>query len=576
MIGNQFVVTELDSITHELELKLFSHLSSASGEYEYSTRGRELERENNLLQLVKHEVDTCVNSINDGKDKYVVRYDRIIAGLKALQRDDFTVERAAATQGESLMRNGITDYLNVLVYHTLVVKNLEKLPVLLADQLYYQQMAGSRWYNKLIFGLCEAPKKAASFIKENKWEELPAVLQRLVQVRKLQIVGIPLQKAWYSWDWYRLPVTVVEAEIAHKLNLLETQLNQEVANFGQLVHDFPRKHGDRLPTLSKFLGLDPDSSQLEVLCEVEKWDLVSQAPTPSRTIRYWPSLLLLLVGGPSAILNIWNSRYEIANFLKRNLFDFTRNLITNWIVEPIQKIWSTVRHDPNSSIALMSQGTLDAEVGSLQRMIVDFVREHESANTMDTESLLKEVEIGNLTRFLEIYEAQIRKPVRNIVKGDLIRSLLIQIQKGKVDSSIAIHGIDQLLKSQQLVFGIVSLSPALLLFAASWVSLDKLIRYRTIFSKQSYYRERVSMSLNNVERLLNYSSNIPEETVYYNIGLLTLEMAIVRQMGSKFLPQGRMTTWYRDIDDLVNARSLDRQGKLNVINRIYHIYGRYL
>jgi nuclear-control-of-ATPase protein 2 len=44
------------------------------------------------------------------------------------------------------------------------------------------------------------------------------------------------------------------------------------------------------------------------------------------------------------------------------------------------------------------------------------------------------------------------------VRGDLVRALLIQIQKTKVDVEIAIGGIDALLKSQELVFGFATAS----------------------------------------------------------------------------------------------------------------------
>lgn len=39
------------------------------------------------------------------------------------------------------------------------------------------------------------------------------------------------------------------------------------------------------------------------------------------------------------------------------------------------------------------------------------------------------------------------------IRGDLVRALLIQVQKTKVDVELAVSGIDALLKSQELVFG---------------------------------------------------------------------------------------------------------------------------
>ena len=48
------------------------------------------------------------------------------------------------------------------------------------------------------------------------------------------------------------------------------------------------------------------------------------------------------------------------------------------------------------------------------------------------------------------------------MRGNLIRALLIQVQKTKVDVEIAMGGIDSLLKSQELLIGFISLTPGLL------------------------------------------------------------------------------------------------------------------
>jgi nuclear-control-of-ATPase protein 2 len=63
------------------------------------------------------------------------------------------------------------------------------------------------------------------------------------------------------------------------------------------------------------------------------------------------------------------------------------------------------------------------------------------------------VKEGDLTPVLRAYERDLRSPFVGTVRGDLVRALLIQIQKTKVDVEIAISGINSLLKSQELVFG---------------------------------------------------------------------------------------------------------------------------
>ena len=53
--------------------------------------------------------------------------------------------------------------------------------------------------------------------------------------------------------------------------------------------------------------------------------------------------------------------------------------------------------------------------------------------------------------------------MRSALTGTLIQTLLIQIQKTKVDVEVALSGIDRLLKSQQLVFGFVGVTPSLII-----------------------------------------------------------------------------------------------------------------
>jgi len=131
----------------------------------------------------------------------------------------------------------------------------------------------------------------------------------------------------------------------------------------------------------------------------------------------------------------------------------------NWVVDPIGKVIRTIRHDEGSELALMSRRSLEGDRESLERMVVDYVIDRPRSAA---EPLLSEVEIsdirkkvreGDLTPILMAYERDLRTPLMGTIRGDLIRTLLIQVQKTKVDVEVAIGGIDALLKSQELVFG---------------------------------------------------------------------------------------------------------------------------
>lgn len=192
---------------------------------------------------------------------------------------------------------------------------------------------------------------------------------------------------------------------------------------------------------------------------------------PNRLIRYWPVGTFLLVFGSTILRVLANRRAEIQIWIQEfgvTVVDFWNN----WILDPVKKLIGTIRHDEGSEVAIMSKDSLKADRESLERMVVDFATDHpnetgKSYGEMEIESIKAKVKEGDLTPVLRAYERDLRKPFIGTVRGDLIRALLIQVQKTKVDVEVAIGGIDSILKSQELVFGLVGLTPGLLIaFAA--------------------------------------------------------------------------------------------------------------
>lgn len=61
------------------------------------------------------------------------------------------------------------------------------------------------------------------------------------------------------------------------------------------------------------------------------------------------------------------------------------------------------------------------------------------------------------------YEHGLTKPFRGVLSGVLVRSLLIQVQKLKVDAGIAMLELDTVLRSQELTLALIAALPALAL-----------------------------------------------------------------------------------------------------------------
>ncbi|KAL2807605.1 ATP synthase regulation protein NCA2-domain-containing protein [Aspergillus granulosus] len=188
---------------------------------------------------------------------------------------------------------------------------------------------------------------------------------------------------------------------------------------------------------------------------------------PSPVVRYWLPLSLTLVSATTSLKIMKDVGPVLINWIS-NLGATTVDFWRNWVIDPMWKLVGTIRHNEKSEIALMSKNSLEADRASLERMVVDFVLDRgEQSHSSAADLIADKVREGDLTPVLRAYEKDLRSPFIGTVRGDLVRALLIQIQKTKVDVEIAISGIDALLKSQELVFGFVGLTPGILISYAS-------------------------------------------------------------------------------------------------------------
>ena len=301
---------------------------------------------------------------------------------------------------------------------------------------------------------------------------------------------------------------------------------------------------------------------------------------PSRLIRYWlPGALFVLSSSTLARIFV-NRRAEILTWIS-DLGTTTIDFWTNWVVEPSKKLIGTIRHDKDSEIAIMSKESLQVDKASLERMVVDFATDNPSMTSGGplTESEIANIRAkvgeGDLTPVLRAYEKDLRRPFVGTVRGDLIRALLIQIQKTKVDVEVAVGGIDNLLKSQELVFGFIGLTPGVLicLGLSRWVSDVVAGRKGRIDGGKQGSMVRV---LRNIDRILIGAT--PSENgvlLYKDHGMLLCEVQILRQRAQRILPGEVYNEFLEEVHDLIDLRTgIDRQ--LHVVKRIRWAYATWL
>ncbi|KAI9836082.1 MAG: hypothetical protein M1819_001696 [Sarea resinae] len=316
--------------------------------------------------------------------------------------------------------------------------------------------------------------------------------------------------------------------------------------------------------------------------------LTTQYGRPNILIRYWLPSAVLLLSSSTIIRILLNRRAQIAASIRdlgRTALDFWGN----WVVEPTRKLLQTIRHDEASEVAIISKRSLEGDRASLERMVVDFAVDHPENSTplssADLAALSAKVKEGDLTPVLKAYEHDLRNPLMGTLRGNLVRALLIQVQKTKVDVEVAIGGIDALLKSQELVFGFISLTPGLFLsvatlhYLSSFVSKDK--------PSSNRIRTRTLHILRNIDRILSSSLPSPASPQsssssansnilsYKDHGLLLCEVHVLRQLAKQLLPGDIWREFVGEVEELVDLRvGIARQAR--VVQRLRWGFGRYL
>lgn len=387
-------------------------------------------------------------------------------------------------------------------------------------------------------------------------------------------------------------VALMEAVLA-KANDLETPVDKFDTAIAELTEDDPLYAVDVTENagLGDTVSVRPQAvaerlSRVLTLAlpqyKVSSQDLIRQHGKPSRLIRYWIPITVGIVSSSTILRILANRRAEVIQWIEdlgATIIDFWRN----WVVEPTRKVIKTIRHDEGSEVSIMSKRSLEGDRDSLERMVVEFAVEN-PGHANETGSKLTEVEVadirakvreGDLTPVLKAYEKDLASPFMGALRGNLIRALLIQVQKTKVDVEVAMGGIDALLKSQELVFGFVGLTPGILVTYFAYQSLRSSLTEKR-GSKSAQKQGTMLRQLRNIDRILVDSTPTDfGELPYKDQGLLLCEVHVLRQAAEKVMPAGIYKEFAEEAVELCDVRiGVEKQKK--VADRVRWAYARWL
>lgn len=364
--------------------------------------------------------------------------------------------------------------------------------------------------------------------------------------------------------WLKMPLHYIDQEAKHKIKAVDAQLEEFYSQLGLIINSIPMQRdifAELLPGVTTDVKLVIEAVEAYTR---DKSMLVETAP-PGFLTRYWPALLLLINYGPLTTASVWNSRYEIVSWVRHNMVDTVVGFWKNWIVKPIGDMLAILRDDDTMTIT--SKELLRSDLDSLERMVADFAKDNNL--NVDPQQVHAAVSRGDLTLMMSQYENEIRTPYKLIIQGLLIRSMLIQVQKTKVDGAIAINGIDKLLKSQQLLFGILSILPSLFII----YQVNRALLADASMS-QNVADRRISClkSLKQIERLVNGEV---QGNKYVSDGKLFVEVVNLTMMSSSVIPKKLRSEFLHDLNDLALRNTESGQQALSITNRIWNMYSPF-
>ncbi|KAK6543326.1 Nuclear control of ATPase protein 2 [Orbilia ellipsospora] len=323
-------------------------------------------------------------------------------------------------------------------------------------------------------------------------------------------------------------------------------------------------------------------------------DILRENGRPSGLVRYWIPVTILFFTSGTVLRILVNRREGIQTWIREagvTVVDFW----ANWVVDPLKRIIGTIRTGEDQEAALMSRESLISDRESLERMVVDFAIDNPAtaldgnvtttALTPQQIDLIREnVKQGDLTPVLKVYEQDLKKPIRGAVTGELLRSLLIQIQKTKVDVEVAVNGIDNMLKSQQLLFGMLGLTPGVLILVGTTRYLRNAWGGRNGI-KKSEAKGRMVRILRHIDRILSTSAAFrategrgqrSSTLTFKEHGLLLCEIHVLRELAGYVLPRGVvMKEFLEDLEEMGSIRNgvLAQRG---VVERVRWAYAQWM
>lgn len=459
---------------------------------------------------------------------------------------------------------------NSLIYKTVLVKLQLSYWLDIRYLTYLKLLYGVQTLPIRVFNVARAGVASTSVLSTSsvsrKLAALWASIRRILASTFSSITNNFVLKS-SRWRYLQVPLGFIDEEAKHKIDLIEGRLDVLYRQLGVIINNLPAEK-DVFAKVIDINGLQ-NANMAETISEVDKYIRDNSADSvtakPSFFIRYWPVLALLINFGPSTIKTTWVNRREIMQWLRTNVVDTFAGFWRNWIVKPVWEMLAILRQDDTMTIT--SKESLRLDLDSLERMVQDFMKDNNIQ--FDPQEVKSAVSQGDLTMMMSQYENEIKLPYKLIIKGSLVRLILIQVQKTKVDGGIAINGIDKLLKLQQLLFGALLILPSLfILYQANKALTSDASLLPSVASR----RVDCLKSMNEIEKLVGGETR---DDKLVKDGKLFVEIVTLTLLSRDLIPPKLRPDFLHDLNTLTLLSSEGHEDVANSVRRMWNMYAPF-
>lgn len=244
------------------------------------------------------------------------------------------------------------------------------------------------------------------------------------------------------------------------------------------------------------------------------------------------------------------------------------NFAEDYVLKPVREIYNTIRYK-ESKLSILRPEELQAEIKALEDMVGSFAKEqHVSPEAL--QDIVERTTKGDISFVMERYATEMSRPVKNLVFGNMLRLMLIQVQGVKVDVALALSSLDKLLKSNELNFAFLSAIPAGFVATALSYQLTVFFPNRLRNTKRRLY-ETVRYHLRKIHLLLNHFegviTNADDVRMVERQGALISEVALLHRRITG-LPEREMAMLQEDLAD-IETTTLTISQRIETVHRIY-------